>query len=485
VDVSRRAFPIAAAALVLAVAAGALLLASRGVDRPATSPSRPLEIDETRLAAHLGALQRAADENGGNRASATPGYDASIEYVSAELRRAGYEPVLQRFTFPYFAVTAPPRVELVEPRVAGGLPDDEVVTMAYSPSGAATGRVAPVDVAIPPGGPNSTTSGCEESDFDAFPSGAVALVQRGRCFLFVKARNAEEAGASAVVVFNEGQPGRREARQSTLGRPGVGIPVVGVSYETGRALAELAAAGSATVRVTTSTEGGERETANVVAELRGSGDERVVVGGHLDSVASGPGLNDNGSGVAALLEIARELRRAEPRPRRTVTFAFWAGEELGLFGSQAFVERLDPEEQDRIVAVLNLDMLGSRNGSRFVYDGDGSETEERGPEGSDEIERLYLETFRAAGLSTDPTAVTLASDHAPFAEAGIAVGGVYSGSDESKSPLQAREFGGRAGEAHDRCYHRACDTFEGVDLRLLAELAEASAAVAAALARGA
>jgi Zn-dependent M28 family amino/carboxypeptidase len=479
------------------VAAAASLLATRGDGSPAPPPgggsgsisTQPppgdgsSSISTQRLLGHLRALERLADENGGTRASGTAGYDASVRYVVAELREAGYEPTFQRFEFPFFIETAPPRVDVVEPRGVGELPG-EAVTIGYSASGDVRGRVVPVDVRIPPAEPNSTSSACESSDFEGFPRGAVALVQRGGCFFYVKAKNAEEAGASAVALFNEGQPGRRDALRATLGRPGIALPVVGIAYEAGRRLADLARGGRAVVHVATRTESGRREAANVLAELPGRDDEIVLLGAHLDSVTRGPGINDNGTGVAAVLEIARETRRAAGRPARTVVFAFWAAEELGLYGSREYVRRLGGSAEDRVAAVVNLDMLGSRNAVRFVYDGDGSESGNPGPEGSGTIERLYLDHFRRRSLEVETVPVDLPSDQVPFLQSGVAVGGVFSGADEAKSAEQARTFGGSAGEPLDPCYHRACDTTDGIDARTLTELAQASAAVVARLARG-
>ncbi len=478
----RSALGILAALALVATAAG--LLATR--DDPASPPRAagpPDPIATRRLLAHLRALERIANEHGGTRASGTAGYEASVRYVVAELRRAGYEPVLQHFPFPFFTETAPPSLDLVEPRVAGELPGD-VVTIGYSATGDVRGRVVPVDVRIPPGGPNSSSSACDRSDFDGFPRGAVALVQRGGCFLFVKAENAEQAGATAVVVFNEGQPGRRDALQATLGRPGIPLPVIGISYEAGRTLAELAARRPAVVRVAARTESGRRETANVLAELPGRDAETVVLGAHLDSVMHGPGINDNGTGVAAVLEVARQTRRAVATPERTVVFGFWAAEELGLWGSSEYLQRLGEGASERVAAAVNLDMLGSRNAVRFVYDGDGSDSGAPGPEGSGAIERLYVDYFRRAGLAVEGVPVALPSDELPFLQAGIAVGGVYSGSDEGKSRSQERTFGGETGKPLDPCYHRPCDTTHGIDARTLTDLARASAAVVARLAAG-
>jgi Zn-dependent M28 family amino/carboxypeptidase len=213
----------------------------------------------------------------------------------------------------------------------------------------------------------------------------------------------------------------------------------------------------------------EQETANVIADLPGgSGGGVVLLGAHLDSVAAGPGINDNGSGVAALLETAVQARRLGVRPETGIRFGFWSAEELGLHGSRAYAESLD--DPDEIAAVLNLDMVGSPNFARLVYEGDG------------EIESSFRDWFDARGLAVDEVALEGRSDHAPFAALGIPTGGLFTGADEPKTAEAERLFGGEGGEPHDACYHQACDTLANVDLRVLEQMADAAAAVALELA---
>ena len=82
------------------------------------------------------------------------------------------------------------------------------------------------------------------------------------------------------------------------------------------------------------------ESFNILAETGGSAENTVVVGGHLDSVGDGPGINDNGSGVAAMLETARWMKERGITPVNRVGFAFWGGEENGLDGSRHYVDEL-------------------------------------------------------------------------------------------------------------------------------------------------
>jgi Zn-dependent M28 family amino/carboxypeptidase len=216
--------------------------------------------------------------------------------------------------------------------------------------------------------------------------------------------------------------------------------------------------------------------ANVIADLPGRGGGAVLLGAHLDSVASGPGINDNGSGSALVLEVARQARRLGVRPAYGLRFAFWGGEELALLGSRAYVQRLGAVERGRLSAVLNFDMVGSRNFGRFIYDGDDA------PPGSARIEQLFRAYFAAHRQPAAELALAGSSDHAPFADAGIAVGGLFTGADERKPRTLARLFGGTAGRPYDACYHQACDTVGNVNLRILSQMADAAAVVALRLA---
>src|SRR4030095_12465777 len=194
---------------------------------------------------------------------------------------------------------------------------------------------------IAPVEPDSATSGCESSDFAGFPRGAVALLRRGTCFMFLKTRNAKAAGASVVLVANEGVPGRTAPIAATLVRPGIGIPVLMISSALGSELARSARAGTVRVRISLSVVSKAARAGNVHDDPPGRKSGVVLLGGHLDSVANGPGINDNGSGLALVLELARQARRLGVRPAQGLRFAFWGAEELGLVGSSAYVGGLD------------------------------------------------------------------------------------------------------------------------------------------------
>jgi Zn-dependent M28 family amino/carboxypeptidase len=212
-------------------------------------------------------------------------------------------------------------------------------------------------------------------------------------------------------------------------------------------------AGPVRMRVHTSVEVSQTEAANVLADLPGATQGApLLLGAHLDSIESGPGINDNGSGVATLLELAVQARKLGVRPQRPVRFAFWAGEEAGELGSREYVKSLENPVDD-IASVVNLDMVGSPNPEPYVYEGDGT------------IQEALSDAVRDEGLDPTPIDLEGRSDHAPFQEAGIPTGGLFTGADEPAPD----------GEPHDSCYHRACDTVDNVDLAILEKMADALA----------
>lgn len=215
------------------------------------------------------------------------------------------------------------------------------------------------------------------------------------------------------------------------------------------------------------------ETFNILADTSGSREHTVVVGGHLDSVRRGPGINDNASGVSAMIETARWMAEARIQPLNRVRFAFWGAEEVDLLGSKHYVDALSEQEISQTAGNLNLDMVASPNGGRFVHDGDGSSFGNAGPSGSGEIERLFLDYFEKNSLAAEATVFDGGSDYEPFLRAGIPAGGLFSGDDDRKTAEQVTEFGGIEDEDHDSCYHRSCDDIENVDPGLLKDMAGA------------
>jgi Zn-dependent M28 family amino/carboxypeptidase len=423
---------------------------------------------------HMEAFQAIADANDdpfypGTRAAGTEGYDESAEYVAGLLEDAGYEvtldPVEVTFNFP--AV-----LRQLTPVTA----DYETGVFTGSGSGTVEGPVIPVDINLT--GDRASTSGCEAADFagiDWSGDNDIALIQRGTCFFGTKAHNAELAGAEAVIIFNQGNTPDREALivadATSLDDPSApggvsfiehNIPVVGASFANGVALA--AAGSTAFVEVLPAE---TRTDFNVIAELEGRNPDNVVMAGaHLDSVIEGPGINDNGSGSAALLETA--LMMANLNPENTLRFAWWAAEEQGLVGSTDYVEGLSEAEREQIAVYLNYDMVASPNYIFMVYDADQSTfPAPEGvpiPAGSEAIEDLYESYYTWIGEPYDDTEFSGRSDYQAFIENDIPSGGLFTGAEEPKTPEQQTIWGGTAGEQFDPCYHEVCDTIENLDL---------------------
>ncbi|MFF3452841.1 M28 family metallopeptidase [Streptomyces sp. NPDC002730] len=192
---------------------------------------------------------------------------------------------------------------------------------------------------------------------------------------------------------------------------------------------------------------------NLIADWPGGDANQILMAGsHLDSVSAGAGINDNGSGSAAVLETALAVSRAQFKPAKHLRFGWWGAEELGLVGSKYYVNNLPAAERSKISGYLNFDMIGSPNPGYFVYDDDPT------------IEKTLKDYF--AGLSI-PTEIETEgdgrSDHAPFKNAGVPVGGLFTGADYTKTAAQAQKWGGTAGQAFDRCYHSSCDTTSNID----------------------
>ncbi len=454
--ISRRAGLAAAATLLVcalpATAVSAAPSQSACDSRTNNTYSKILEcmrVDGVR--AHQAALQAIADQNGGIRAAGTPGYTASVDYVVRTLRAAGWSVTLDEFPFIF---TPPPTLQQLTPVAA----TYETGAFTGTGFGDVTGTVIPVDINLTP--PRASTSGCEAADFAALNfSGTadIALVQRGTCTFGAKALNAQAAGAEAVIIFNQGNTPEREGLIiGTLGGLNiVGIPVVGGSFANGVALSQAGSTARVDVDPPES-----RPQVNVIAELKGTNNANVVMAGaHLDSVQRGPGINDNGSGSAALLELAEQI--AKVKPQNTLRFAWWGAEEAGLIGSNEYVAGLSQAERDRIALYLNFDMIGSPNHIFMIYDGDesGFPAPVAVPDGSIAIEDLFESYFTLAGEPYDDAEFSGRSDYQAFILNGIPAGGLFTGAEGVKTAQQASIWGGTAGAQYDPCYHLACDTY--------------------------
>ena len=453
-----------------AVIAASALVATVGFASPAYAvPNNNSEKKLTNavtldgVLGHLEAFQEIADANGGNRAAGLPGYKASVDYVVGELEAAGYDPMVQEFPFDFFEENS--ELERISPQPRVFVNGTEFLRNTFdsgTPEGTAEGPLFLADIVVPAAAlpANSNTSGCEAGDFAGMPEDAIVLMQRGTCGFAVKALNAQAAGAAGVIIMNEGQPGRTGLINMIGDATGLTIPAVFVTSAVGE---NLATTPGALMSVTVEFTAEERTAYNVIAETADGNDENVVMAGaHLDSVQEGPGINDNGTGSAALLETAIQMQKV--KPNNTVRFAWWGAEEEGLLGSEYYVANLSDEEIDDIALYLNFDMIGSPNYMFGIYDGDNSGgTAAPGfiPEGSAEIEDVFETFYDSRGLPSQDSEFSGRSDYGPFIAVGIPAGGLFTGAEVPKTAAEAALYGGVAGAAYDPCYHSFCDNLTG------------------------
>ncbi|MFZ6177166.1 M28 family peptidase [Nannocystis pusilla] len=470
----RREPPIRRAWL-LALALAAAAACTPPHDASPTGCPAPLaeSVDVAATEQHLLALADLARAHADTRAAGSDGFSAAADYVAAQLAAAGLSVRREPFTFDDFVLLAPPRLlrpDVAAPEYVAGV---DFRVAAFSASGDVAGPVMAVDLSLGPG--NESTSGCQAEDFAGFFPSSIALLQRGGCTHQQKVDNAVAAGAAAVVYFNQGDIPERLPLFSPRLDLRTTIPVVALPYALGESLAQQS---DLQLRIVVAAEAVVRETVNVIAETAPTASGRVVMlGAHLDSVPAGPGVNDNGSGVAALLAIAGALPRCDLRHQ--VRFAFWGAEELGLLGSIFHVEALPAGERSAIALYLNLDMIASPNPVRFVYDGDGSAWQKAGPAGSAAIEIAFTDYFAALDVPTRETPFDGRSDYWAFIRHDIPAGGLFTGAEARKSAHEAQLFGGEAEVAYDPCYHAPCDDRDNYSRDALIENTRATAHVLA------
>ena len=400
-----------------------------------------------------------ADE-GGTREAGSMGYAAAAAYVRRELEDAGFRTGESTFPLDVLELDAPPELATV------GVTDEahrEGVDFELAHNtgvGSVEAPVTFVDVQL---GRTSTGDGCGFSRWDGFPTGNVALIRRG-CPLAGQLLLASLHGAEAIIVANDASglfhTGVRDTAE---------MPLLLVSEALGLELA----GGNVVVRLEISGTYTTRDEPSVVAELGPGDGDVVMLGAHLDSVPEGPGINDNATGVAAVLEIA--VRVADCDPTSALRVAVWGGEEIGLLGSAAYVASLDADELERLRGYVNLDMIGSPNFVPFVGDGDGSTSDVDISPGSAELEALLASYLAEHETGSDESELELRSDYAAFLQAGVPMAHLFAGAEKMKTDEQAAIWGGEAGAPFDACYHQGCDGLVNVDRDAVRMLARAAA----------
>lgn len=452
------------ALVLVGLAAGCSLNSGPRPAPPAAAPDLghglAAQVTADRMFAHLRALQDIANANHGNRAAGTPGYDASVEYVAKTLRDSGFKVSTPQFDRLYSVSPGKPALT-----VAGRTYQvDQASLLVRTPPGGLTGQ--PVRPA--------QSSGCAAGDYPtALPKGAIAVVDDARCSVVDKQNSAVAKGAAALIVLSS--PNGNGA-PPTLFTPGyfkqLTVPVA-VAGATGAAALER---DTAPIRLVLDAENVTMTSRNVLAQTEtGSPQDVVMVGADLDSARGGPGINDNATGVAAVLETARQLGPLAP-VNNAVRFVFWGAEQDGPNGAMDYVFGMDRDQLNDIAMYLNFTMLGSPNAGFFTDDGDQSGPPAAGisfgdvPEGSAGIERTLDGYLNLAGKRPADMPLSTRADYHPFMVAGIPVGGLTAGSSQTKTAVQARLWGGQAGGAFDPNYQSPRDTVDAVNRQALAVL---------------
>ncbi|KAF8756250.1 peptidase M28 family [Rhizoctonia solani] len=399
------------------------------------------------LMTHAKKWQEFADRANGTRSFGTKGYQLSADYVYDLAKRSGYKVTRQGVKYPQSTIYS------------------QGLTVGTSPATPKEGITASL-VLVPDKPDNVTGAGCDVSDYAGLDLvGKIALVARGSCAFAIKSTLAKNAGAAGAIIYNNvANQGPISSRISY--NVSESVPTVMIGFEAAEPfIARLNASESsgpvvATLKVDSLVKDVISE--NIIAQtLWGNQNNVIHVGGHLDSVPAGPGVNDDGSGSATVAELLVQLAKFKPS-KNAVRFSWWTNEgrstleykiEVQLMriyeqklesifsGSQYYVDSLSDAEKKKIALYINLDMTASPNYLYGIHDGDNSAVEEA-PMG---VLRFHLEL-----------------DYDAFLKAGIPAGGLATGAGGIKSEAQAAKFGGQAGVAFDKCYHQACDTIENV-----------------------
>ena len=397
--------------------------------RNAAATFRIIELEDAiSLQALTGHLQNFADiaDEQGDRAAGKAGYDASVSYVQNLMAGTNLTVSTQDVAFRLFEESSDPVLEQTLPNQETYAVGQDFLTMSYSGAGDVTAEIAFVTPQIPAGAdPNSSDDACDATDFDnADVSGKIAVIQRGTCDFYTKARNAQDNGAVAVLIFNEGQVGRTGYAVGNLGDDSdVTIPVVGLSYASANALYALAQDGAVTLRLAVSTNDAQATASNVFAETpAGNADQVILLGAQLDSAIGSPGINSSGTGSSALLEMAYQIGTQGYAFANRLRFAWWADAD-SLLGATNYADSLSDADVASLGMYLNADAIGSANYVLGVEDGDLSDTADdmnsitddpgEFPGGTADIEAAFAGYFGANGHDTVPRVVSGESAYYP------------------------------------------------------------------------
>ncbi|KAM5346968.1 hypothetical protein ACJ41O_009973 [Fusarium nematophilum] len=396
------------------------------------------DITEAKLFSHLEALNDIAlDQGNGDRAFGLPGYDASVDYIWSHISNVkGTRAWKQEFSA-WFG-----QVESISLKVDGE--DIRIYGLTYAPSTPEEGITAEVVL-----GPEDE-AGCDVSGYNGLDvEGKIVLIKRFECptggKMASRVKPAAKKGAAAVIIYHDFV---REPTADTLGDydPDGFVPAGYIRYYDGVDIKERIESGETVVATFQHTQLYEqRTTQNLFVETEGDPDNVIMLGAHLDSVQASPGMNDNGSGVSAILEVFKALTKYSFRNK--IRFAWWGASENGRLGSRHYCNSLDQQDVDRLLAYLNFDVIA--RGYVGISDSDGKAWGTVAPQGSQVIRQIWVRHY--SGQDTTPVRFDNVSDYASFWQIlNKPIGFLHGGIDEE-----------------DSCNHLPCDDIDNPDISLL------------------
>ncbi|TGJ86846.1 hypothetical protein E0Z10_g1884 [Xylaria hypoxylon] len=428
-----------------------------GTDRSAQTGNKPL-IDTELLQAHISVeslFERAealyghaksSEEQFGHptRVIGSEGHRRTLEYIASEIDGLGE--YYKSWTQPFPAVMG----QVFQYRLVLGQSVPESATpMSLTPPTAGKEPVYGDLVLV-------NNQGCDASDYPEDVSDKIAFIERGTCAFGTKSELAGKAGAIAAVIFNSNAGGL----SGTLGAPSPDhIATFGLSGKDAEPVIEKLKAGNAVDSIVFIDSVVDTiNTTNLIAQTVGGDQENcVMLGAHSDSVGEGPGINDDGSGSLTLLEVATHLTKFSVN--NCVRFAWWAGEEEGLLGSDYYVATLPEDENKKIRLFMDYDMMGSPNFAYQIYNA----TNAVNPTGSEQLRDIYVDWYQSKGLNYTFIPFDGRSDYDGFIRNGIPGGGIATGAEGIKTREEQLMFGGKAGDWYDPCYHQLCDDVANVN----------------------
>jgi len=435
----------------------------RGKDKETGNLASFITIEN--LMEHLQDLEDIAYKHNGSRAIEF-GYNASLEYVLNQIREhTNFQPTIQYFNVSIFEDKYPPSLIVSSPFNFSYIDGVDFLNMGgYDGVANLTANISIV-----------ADLGCSQATYSGFVANNIALVKRGNCTFADKIFLAKQNNAAGILIYNDGVSPSRVA--PFLGNVGgqSPIPVFSISFVVGQVLHELPP--HPRVSMFAHQEMQTSTTMNLIVDTPfGREDRVIVVGSHLDSVKAGPGINDNGSGSSANLELAIQLYQSGMHTYNKIRFCWWGAEEIGLLGSEYYVRNLnetDKAELAKIALNLNFDMIGSPNYQIGLHN--GSEAPASCVKGSVVIQVKFEDFLNESGIPFEYVGFDGRSDYGPFIAAGIPAGGLFTGAEVVKSPEERELFGGFANAEFDPCYHQSCDTVQNINQGVYIQMAQVAA----------